>query len=167
MKLLLESGADWSIPNADNYTPLLAAAGVGALGSGDEVPGSEAEAIETVQLLLELGADINSVTDTGETAVHGAAYQERPALVHFIVENGADIRVWNSENKFGWTPLMIALGHRPGNFRPSPKTILAIDEVMRAAGVEIPPERGREKVREAYQTPQSAASHVVGWAPQC
>lgn len=140
LNLLLDSGADWRLPNADNYTALLAAAGVGALGSGDELPGSEAEAIETVRLLLELGSDINAVTETGETAVHGAAYQERPALIQFLVDHGADVQLWNRKNKFGWTPLMIAQGHRPGNFRLSPKTVVAVKKAMRTAGVEIPSE---------------------------
>ena len=70
LRLLLESGADWKIPNRDNYTALLAAAGVGALGSGNELPGGDEEAIESVQLLLDLGADINAVADQGETAMH-------------------------------------------------------------------------------------------------
>lgn len=144
LKLLLDAGADWRIVNADNYTALLAAAGVGALGSGDAVPGSEAEAIETVRLLLELGGDINAVTDTGETVMHGAAYQERPRVVRFLAEHGADITVWNRENSFGWTPLMIARGHRPGNFRPSPKTLQAIEQVMQAADVDIPPRIARD-----------------------
>jgi ankyrin repeat protein len=137
--LLLELGADWRIPNRDNYTALLAAAGVGALGSGSELPGTEEEAIETVRLLLELGADVNAVAEQGETAMHGAAYHERPALVRFLVDNGADISIWNNKNKFGWTPLLIAHGHRPGNYRPSPATIVAIEAVMRDSGVEPPP----------------------------
>jgi ankyrin repeat protein len=153
LRLLLEAGADWRIPNRDNCTALLAAAGVGALGSGDELPGSEEEVIQTVQLLLELGADINSVADHGETAMHGAAYHERPQLVQFLVDNGADIGVWNSPNKFGWTPLMIAQGHRPGNFRLSPKTIVAIESVMRASGVEPPPATPRTEDEERYQSP--------------
>jgi hypothetical protein len=33
---------------------------------------------------------------------------------------------------------MIAQGHRPGNFRPSPETIEAVEAVMRACGVEPP-----------------------------
>lgn len=143
LNLLLEAGADWQIPNADNYTALLAAAGVGALGSGDAVPGTEPEAIETVRLMLNLGCDIDAVTDTGETVMHGAAYQERPGVVHFLAEQGADISVWNRENQFGWTPLMIARGHRPGNFRPSPGTISSIEKVMRAGGAEVPPEEPR------------------------
>ena len=71
----------------------------------------------------------------------------------YLVDNGADISVWNRKNKFGWTPLMIARGHRPGNFRPSPKTIVAVEEVMRAGGVEIPPEMKREEDDERYRAP--------------
>lgn len=145
LRLLLERGADWKIPNYDDCTALLAAAGVGALGSGNELPGSDEESIETVRLLLELGADINAVAKQGETAMHGASYHERPALVKFLVDNGADIKVWNQKNKFGWTPLLIARGHRPGNFRLSPKTIVAIEKVMRAGGAEIPPPVPRTK----------------------
>jgi hypothetical protein len=33
---------------------------------------------------------------------------------------------------------MIAQGHRPGNFRPSPETIVAIQRAMRQAGIEPP-----------------------------
>lgn len=139
MQLLLDSGADWTIPNAIDCTALLAAAGVGALGSGDELPGTEAEAIEAVRRLLERGADINDVTQTGETAIHGAAYQERPQLIRFLTEQGADADLWNRKNKFNWTPLLIARGYRPGNFRPSPKTITAVEEVMQSANLPIPP----------------------------
>ncbi len=42
----------------------MAAAGVGALGDGDEAAGTDEEAVEAVRLLLELGADINAVDVT-------------------------------------------------------------------------------------------------------
>ena len=138
MRLLLELGADPGVPNIDNCTPLLAAAGVGALGDGDESAGTEDEAVEAARLLLDLGADINAVDDNGETAMHGAAYQNRWELVKLLADRGADINVWNRKNKWGWTPLMIAQGHRPGNFRPAPESIAAIEKVMRAKGVEPP-----------------------------
>jgi ankyrin repeat protein len=138
MRLLLELGADPTIPNADNSPPLLAAAGVGALGDGDEAAGTEEEAVEAARLLLELGADINAVDNNGETAMHGAAYQSRSKLVHVLADHQADIKVWDRKNKWGWTPLMIAWGHRPGNFRRAPDTIAAIERVIRAAGVEPP-----------------------------
>jgi uncharacterized protein len=149
MKLLLELGADPAILNADDCTPLMAAAGVGSLGDGDEAAGTEEEAIETVRVLLEVGADVNAVDDNNETAMHGAAYQSRPELAQFLAEHGADINVWNRKNKAGWTPLMIAQGHRPGNFRPAPDTIAVIERVMQAAGVE-PPKATRETIRRDY-----------------
>jgi ankyrin repeat protein len=131
MKLLVELGADTTIANADNCTPLLAAAGVGALGDGEEAAGTEDEALEAVRMLLDLGGDVNAIDNNGETAVHGAAYQSRPSVVQLLAERGADIGVWNRKNKAGWTPLMIAQGHRPGNFRPAPDTIVAIEKAMR------------------------------------
>jgi uncharacterized protein len=70
--------------------------------------------------------------------MHGAAYQSRAALIQFFGEHGADVNVWNRKNKFGWTPLQIAQGHRPGNFRPHPETIAAVERLMRNAGVEPP-----------------------------
>ena len=138
MTLLLELGADPKLANADDCTPLLAAAGVGALGDGDEAAGTEDEALEAVRVLLKLGADVNAVDKNGETAMHGAAYQSRSKLVQLLAERGADINVWNRKNKFGWTPLMIAQGHRPGNFRPAPETIAAMEDAMRARGVTPP-----------------------------
>lgn len=138
MRLFLELGADPQIPNADNSPPLLAAAGVGALGDGDEAAGTEEEAVEAVRALLDEGADIDTADDNGETAMHGAAYQSRWQLVQLLSDRGADINVWNRKNKWGWTPLMIAQGHRPGNFRPDPATISAFEKVFRAKGLEPP-----------------------------
>jgi ankyrin repeat protein len=149
MRVLVELGADPKLANADDSTPLLAAAGVGALGDGDEAAATEEETLEAVSLLLALGADVNAVDKNGETAMHGAAYQSRAKLVTLLDEHGADIRVWNRKNKAGWTPQVIAIGHRPGNFRPAPETIAAIERVMRAHGVEPPPPPPRE-IRKGY-----------------
>jgi ankyrin repeat protein len=138
MRLYLDLGADPRIPNTDNASPLLAAAGVGALGDGDESAGTEEEAMEACKLLIDWGADVNAVDNNGETAMHGAAYQSRWQLVQLLADRGAEIPVWNQKNKWGWTPLMIAQGHRPGNFRPDPATIVAIEKVFRAKGMEPP-----------------------------
>lgn len=140
MKRLLELGADPQIPNADDCTPLLAAAGIGSLAPGEEA-GTEEEALAAVSLLIEQGLDINAVDDNGETAMHGAAYKSLPRMAAFLASHGADINVWHRRNKYGWTPLLIAQGHRPGNFKPAPATIAAIETVMRASGVE--PEAAR------------------------
>ncbi|MDX1945215.1 MAG: ankyrin repeat domain-containing protein [Pirellulaceae bacterium] len=149
MRLLLELGADPKLANAVGSPPLLAAAGVGALAAGDEAAATEDEALVAIALLLDLGADINAVDKNGETAMHGAAYQSLPKVVELLVERRADIAVWNRENKWGWTPLLIAQGHRPGNFRPAPETIAALERAMRDAGVKIPPPRPPE-IRRRY-----------------
>jgi ankyrin repeat protein len=137
MRLLLELGADPQLPNADGCPPLLAAAGLGTLAPEEEA-GTEDEALEAVGLLLELGADVNAVDENGETAMHGAAYASFPEMVRLLAERGADIKVWNRPNKYRWTPLRIAHGYRPGNFKPAPQTIAALEEVMLAAGVTPP-----------------------------
>jgi ankyrin repeat protein len=153
MHLLLELDADPQLPNVDNCTPLLAAAGVGALGDGDETAGTEDEVVETVQFLLDKGADINAVDKNGETAMHGAAYQSHSRVVQQLADRHADIDVWNRKNKCDWTPLLIAQGHRPGNFRPAPETIAALEHVMQAAGVALPPKAKTDSARRGYSPP--------------
>ena len=137
MKLLIELGADPLISNVDGCTPLMVAAGIGTTAPAEEA-GSEDEALAAVAFILERGGDINTVDDNGETAMHGAAYKNIPRMVTFLAERGADINVWNRPNKLGLTPLKIAYGYRPGNFRPSPDTIAAIQRAMIAAGVTPP-----------------------------
>lgn len=144
LKVLLELGADPKIPNADGSTAMLAAAGVGDLGSGLEAAGTEAEAIEVIRLLLAQGLDVNVVDENGETVIHGAAYQNWPSLIRFLVTNGARADVWNSSNRWGWTPLIIAHGYREGNFRPDVATIECLEEIMKAANLPIPEDPGRD-----------------------
>ncbi|MEZ6039506.1 MAG: ankyrin repeat domain-containing protein [Planctomycetaceae bacterium] len=129
MKCLLKLGADPTLPNADHCSPLLAAAGLGTLAPG-EVAGTEEESLAAVELLLRLGAEINSVDDNGETVIHGAAYASFPQMVDYLVAHGADAAIWNRPNKYKWTPLAIAQGHRPGNFKPDPATIQSIQRAL-------------------------------------
>ncbi|MFN7925954.1 MAG: ankyrin repeat domain-containing protein [Bryobacteraceae bacterium] len=134
MRLLASLGADPKIPNENNSTPLIAAAGLGTRSPGED-SGTEPEVMEAVQVALELGNDIDAVDDNGETAMHGAAYKNLPAVVELLAAKGAKISVWNKKNRFGWTPLTIAEGYRFGNYKPSPPTIAAFHKVMLAAGV--------------------------------
>jgi ankyrin repeat protein len=151
LRKLLELGADPRRTNAQGSTPLLAAAGVG-VGAHEEAPGTEPEVLETVALLLKLGADVNAVDKNGETAMHGAAYRNHPKVVRLLAEKGARIAVWNRPNKTGLTPVVIAEGHRPGlNFRPSPETVAALHRVMRAAGVTPPPPSPRPAPKSGYE----------------
>ena len=138
MKLLLELGVDPRITNADGATALMAAAGLGTRAAGEEA-GSEEEALAAVEFLLGIGADINAVTENGDTAMHGAAFANFPRMVHLLAKRGMRFDVWYTRNKRGWTPLLIAEGHRFGNFKPSFETMDAIKRELTAQGVTPPP----------------------------
>jgi uncharacterized protein len=148
MRTLAALGADPLLPNADNSTPLMVAAGLATRSPGEDA-GTENEVVEAVQTALELGADINAVDNNGETAMHAAAYKNLPKVVKFLAAKGARIDVWNRPDKFGWTPLAIAVGYRFGNFKPSPDTEAAVREVMIAAGV-TPPKTIVAKTQQIY-----------------
>ncbi len=149
MELLIKLGADPLLANSQGTSPLLAAAGVG-VGAPEEAPGTESEVLESVKLLLKLGADLNAVDKNDETAMHGAAYRNHPKVVQLLAEKGTKIAVWNKANKTGLTPLRIAEGHRPGlNFRPSPETVAALNRVLLAAGV-TPPKSSLPSTTSGY-----------------
>jgi ankyrin repeat protein len=148
VKTLAALGADTSLTNIENSTPLMAAAGLATRSPGEDA-GTEPEVLEAVQVLLDLGADIDAVDKNGETAMHGAAYKNLPKVVKLLAAKGAKIDIWNRNDKFGWTPLAIAVGYRFGNFKPSADTEAAIREVMIAAGV-TPPTVVVAKTQQIY-----------------
>ncbi|WP_197440962.1 ankyrin repeat domain-containing protein [Thalassoglobus neptunius] len=129
LKLLVELGADPTIPNVDGCTALMAAAGVGVRAVGEEA-GTEPEVIETLKYLIAHGLDVNTVDKNRETAMHGAAYRCFPKVIEFLAAQGADPAIWNHKNRSGWTPVMIGEGHRPGSFKPSPETVQALMTAM-------------------------------------
>lgn len=105
----------------------MAAAEVG-VRSVDEEAGTEPEVVEAIDYLVSLGADVNTVDENKETAMHGAAYRNFPLAVARLAKHGADSKFWDHKNKSGWTPFMIAQGHRPGSFKPSRVTEATLRE---------------------------------------
>ena len=144
MRLLAELGADPLVPNNDNSTPLMIAAGLGTRSPGEDA-GTEPEVLEAVKVALDLGNNIDAVDNNGETAMHGAAYKQLPLVVQYRSERGAKIGIWNTKNKSGWTPLRIAAGvFRTANFRFSDPTAAMLRKIMTAAGVSTDLESGSE-----------------------
>ena len=119
MRLLLEHGADPAIHTEDNITPLMAAAGISWASNQERA--SEAQVLEAVQLLVEeLGADVNLVSDVGETAMHAAAYRGANSVVQYLFDRGAQLDVVALD---GRTPLRVADGVEYGNsFAAHPHT---------------------------------------------
>ena len=148
MRLLLELGGDPLLPNFNNTTPLMAAAG-GGTTSPDEEAGEESEALEAVNLLLDLGADANAVDGNGDTAMHGAAYNAYPLIANLLAERGADPQVWKNPNKAGGTPLFIAEGYADRTLQPDARTIDAITKLMLAAGIST--QGQRPKIVDIYE----------------
>jgi uncharacterized protein len=144
MRLLAKLGADPLIPNNDNTTPLMVAAGVGTRSPGEDA-GTNTEVLDAVKVAVELGNDVNAVDKNGETAMHGAAYKQVPEAARFLLDKGARIDIFNRKNSHGWTALRIADGvHRGMNLRASPETAAVIRKAMSAAGVStlVDPEEG-------------------------
>jgi ankyrin repeat protein len=150
MRLLLQLGADPMIPNLNNTTPLMAAAGLGTTEPLEEA-GEENEAVEAVNMLLDLGANINAVNNEGDTAMHGAAYNIYPRVVELLAKRGADPQVWKNPNKFGRTPLYIAEGYAGRLPRPDKPTIEAVTKLMVAAGISTAGERPKQV--DIYERP--------------
>ena len=142
IKTLVDLGANPLLRDNSNRTALMLA---GAR------TGTEAEIVQTMQFLLDSGVDIDAIDNSGETAMHAAAYRDRPAPIKLLASRGASIEVWNRPNVHGSTPLAIAVGHRgPRSFRPQPRAEAAIREVLVAAGVSPP-----EVIKIATRAPRT------------
>jgi hypothetical protein len=123
MRLLLENGADPKMNTPLNITPLMLVAGI-AWASNQDRAGEE-QVLEGVKLLVEeQGADVNFVADTGETAMHAAAYRGANSVVQYLFDKGAKLDV---VDKSGRTPLQVADGVEYGNsFAANPHTAVLL-----------------------------------------
>jgi len=135
MRLLLDYGADATIPTEENITPLMAAAGIAWASNQDRA--SESQVLDAVKLLVEeQGADVNAVSDLGETAMHAAAYRGANSVVQYLFDKGAKLDVVAID---GRTPLIVADGVEYGNsFAAQPQTAVLLRK-LGAKEMKCPP----------------------------
>ena len=138
MRVLLEVGADPSIPNEDGTTALMVAAGVGIWAPGEN-PGTHSEALVAVKLALETGGGtVTDIDDNGETAMHGAVYRGGAIpVIEFLAGRGSPLDVVNDK---GWTPLVAAEGveYTPAVLKRYPEAAELLRNLMRQQGLDVP-----------------------------
>jgi ankyrin repeat protein len=150
MKLLLAKGADPKIPTAHNDTALAVAAGIGWV-EGVTFEWSEAENIETIKMLLDLGIDVNAADDQGRTALHGAAHKGRTAVIQLLVDHGGNLEAHDIGSRdtvngamkgLTWIPLdwargLVRVGVQSAIAHPEAEKLLV--KLMTEKGMKIPP----------------------------
>jgi ankyrin repeat protein len=110
MRALVAGGADPKIAMGTKANALMYAAGLGWRNGSPAAPsydqGSDEEAVEAIRYLLELGFDIHSTNDVGDTPLHIAiSGRGSEAIIAFLVSQGADPE---RKNNRGQTPMALA-----------------------------------------------------------
>jgi ankyrin repeat protein len=107
-------------PDDDNEVVVAGLVGTGGGGLTPLVFAAREGDIESAQLLLDAGAQINQVTEYGWTPLLTAVNNRNYRLAAMLLERGADP---NLANKGGWTPLYLATDNRniEGGDYPVPK----------------------------------------------
>jgi ankyrin repeat protein len=133
MEVLGELGADPFIANTENDTPLMVAAGVGVYSQG-ESPGAPEESADAVKMLLAVGAPVNDIDKSGETALHGPAWRGSNEATKMLVDAGAKL---DARNNRGWLPLTIADGvYYNARIMMNKHTAKLLKELMEARGLD-------------------------------
>jgi ankyrin repeat protein len=115
IRLLLAHGANPNLPQQGGITPVMAAAGLGS--TNIDTRGSlktQAQAIQSIELLLAAGGDVNLQDRQGRSALHGAAFWGWNDVVKALAANRAQLAVKDAK---GFTPLDYALGKAGGQGR--------------------------------------------------
>jgi ankyrin repeat protein len=123
--ILVANGGDPFAPASDGSTPLMAAAGM--IAQRDETTRvTEAEFLEAVTLLLEVGAPLEDANRRGYRAIHYAAAAGFTTVLRHLVAKGADI---NAQGANGITPLAVAGGTTNQLYHQRPQAAAVLREL--------------------------------------
>jgi ankyrin repeat protein len=108
VSVLLEKGANPNLATRNGVNPVMAAAGLGT-NESDAVgrKKTEKEAIDSIDLCLKAGVDVNAVDSKGQTALHGAAQKGWNQVVQYLADHRATLDL---KDKKGLTPIDAAMG---------------------------------------------------------
>jgi len=150
MKMLVDYGADWTMPSdggasragngrgpgasvaeahvaakmVDGVTPLQMASGAGYDGNFQVIaPGGFLPAFKW--MLETLGGDVNEADSRGYTPVHNAAFMGDNEFLKYLISKGADVKV---ETKSGETAVDLANGPVQ-RLQPFPDTIKLLEDL--------------------------------------
>ena len=147
MELLLDAGADPTIPTFDGTTPAMVAAGLYSDTGNYErfvQRGWAGHVLEATEMCLDLGNDVNAVNDVGDTALHGAAYRGALDVAQLLVRRGAKLDAVDTR---GLTPLSVATGvfYKMG-ISQKPQVAKFLGSLMKVRGLStevLPPDMDR------------------------
>lgn len=164
VRLMLESGKASPHTTGENLAPplnvILATntGGGGRRGRGGPPPVNRYQVIndkqQTIDLLLDAGADVNQVSPEGDTPLHIAAQQNDVGMIDELVSRGADL---NAANQYGFTPLDAAMGR----LAPPSYTAAQLNEAFfRAAPAPRPQTQAIARLRELMELPPLSQEEI-------
>ncbi len=137
MRMLIEAGGDPFLVTEDNTNALMLAAGVDYVEGQDKygyrsypafLSIIQERAYKATMFCLDLGFDVNTANDSGQTALFGAVYMGGTVIAPYLVEQGAEMDVVNLR---GQTPWMVAAQgeYRSGSFYTHIETAEVLEEL--------------------------------------
>ena len=162
MRTLADGGADPNLALLDGTTSLMVAAGMGRIQ--DFLDGEEDDVLEAVRLAVELGADVMTTNQDGQTALHAAAFNGVDPVVQLLVDEGAPV---NAKDQVGQTAWSIAeaispVVNRQGSLRLHKSTA---DLLLKLGATRLTAEELAPTLRDLRINPNYADADQEGKAP--